>query len=44
MKKIIADNVEAFKLANFIDFFKIYNIIVGHSTTYYPQGNGLVES
>ena len=24
--------------------FQKYNIVLGHSTTYYPQGNGLVES
>jgi len=27
-----------------IIFFKKYNIILGHSTVYYPQGNGLAES
>jgi hypothetical protein len=27
-----------------IIFFQKYNIILGHSTTYYPQGNGLEES
>jgi hypothetical protein len=27
-----------------IDFCHKYNIILGHSTAYYPQGNGLVES
>jgi hypothetical protein len=25
-------------------FFSDYNITLGHSTTYYPQGNGLAES
>jgi hypothetical protein len=27
-----------------INFCQKYNIILGHSTAYYPQGNGLVES
>jgi hypothetical protein len=27
-----------------VDFCNKYNIKLGHSTTYYPQGNGLVES
>jgi len=27
-----------------ISFYNKYHITLGHSTTYYPQGNGLVES
>ena len=27
-----------------IDFCDKYHIILGHSTAYYPRGNGLVES
>ena len=27
-----------------IIFCQKYNIVLGHSTTYYPHGNGLVES
>ena len=27
-----------------VDFCKKYHIILGHSNSYYPQGNGLVES
>ena len=27
-----------------IEFFHKYHITLGHSTTYYPQGNGLAES
>jgi len=27
-----------------IDFYNKYHITLSHSTTYYPQGNGLVES
>lgn len=27
-----------------VSFFQKYNIVLGHSTTNYPQGNGLAES
>jgi hypothetical protein len=27
-----------------VNFFQKYNIVLGHSMTYYPQGNGLDES
>ncbi len=27
-----------------VEFCHKYHIILGHSTTYHPQGNGLVES
>lgn len=27
-----------------IEFYNKYHILLGHYTTYYPQGNGLVES
>jgi len=27
-----------------VSFFQKYNIVLGHSTAYYPQGNGLAES
>jgi transposase InsO family protein len=27
-----------------ISFCQKYNIVLGHSTAYYPQGNGLAES
>lgn len=40
-KKVVTENDQVFKLSTFIDFIERYNIIVGHSTTYYPQGNGL---
>jgi hypothetical protein len=43
-RKIIADNVAAFRSKRLIDFCNQYRITLGHSTTYYPQGNGLVES
>jgi hypothetical protein len=41
---IIIDNEEAFKSKKMDKFCSDYNITLGHSTTYYPQGNGLVES
>ena len=42
--KIITENVQAFKSAKFVIFCQHYNILLGHSTAYYPQGNGLAES
>jgi transposase InsO family protein len=43
-RKIITDNATAFQLKKLIDFCNQYHIGLGHSTTYYPQGNGMVES
>jgi transposase InsO family protein len=43
-RKIITDNAAAFRSKKLIDFYNRYHIGLGHSTTYYPQGNGLVES
>jgi len=43
-RKIVIDNVQAFKSMAMIIFCQKYNIILGHSTAYYPQGNGLTES
>eukprot|EP00253_Pinus_taeda_P018507 PITA_18507 len=42
--KIITDNAAAFKSKKMIEFCNKYNITLGHSTVYYPQGNGIVES
>lgn len=42
--KIIIDNAAAFKSNKMVEFCKKYNITLGHSTAYYSQGNGLVES
>jgi hypothetical protein len=42
--KIIMDNAATFKSKKMEKFCKDYNITLGHSTTYYPQGNGLAES
>jgi hypothetical protein len=43
-QKIVTDNAQAFKSMAMVGFFQNHNIILGHSTTYYPQGNGLTES
>lgn len=43
-EKIITDNTATFKSNKIINFFHKYHITLGHSTTYYPQGNGLAES
>lgn len=42
--KLITDNVVAFKSKRMIDFCHKYQITLGHSTAYYPQGDGLAES
>jgi hypothetical protein len=42
--KIIIDNMTAFNSKKMEKFCKDYNITLGHSTMYYPQGNGLAES
>lgn len=42
--KIITDNAQDFKSRRLIRFFHQYHITLGHSTAYYPQGNGLAES
>ena len=43
-RRIITDNVKAFKSKKIVIFCQSYNITLGHSTTYYPQGNGLAKS
>eukprot|EP00253_Pinus_taeda_P011871 PITA_11871 len=43
-EKIITDNAAAFKSKKIINFCHKYNITLGHSTSYYPQGNGLANS
>jgi transposase InsO family protein len=43
-RKIIADNATTFRSKRLIEFCSQYHITFGHSTTYYPQGNCLVES
>jgi transposase InsO family protein len=42
--KIITDNATTFKSKNMEKFCRNYNITLGHSTSYYPQGNGLAKS
>eukprot|EP00253_Pinus_taeda_P013463 PITA_13463 len=42
--KLITDNAAAFKSKRMVEFCYKYNIILGHSTTYHPQGNGLADS
>eukprot|EP00253_Pinus_taeda_P004970 PITA_04970 len=42
--KLITDNATAFKSKRMVEFCHKYHIILGHSTTYHSQGNGLAES
>ena len=40
----MTNNGKAFTSSKLVKFCSDYNIIMSHSTAYYPQGNGLVES
>lgn len=42
--KMMTDNAQVFKFEKFNRICQKFNIIIGNSTTYYPQGNDLVES
>ena len=42
--KIIINNAAAFGAKKMVEFCHKYQIALGHSTAYYPQGNGLAES
>eukprot|EP00253_Pinus_taeda_P028315 PITA_28315 len=42
--KIITDNATTFKSNKMVEFCNKYNITLGHSTAYYPRGNGLAKS
>eukprot|EP00253_Pinus_taeda_P030600 PITA_30600 len=42
--KLVTDNVAAFKAKELVDMTEPMGIQLVHSTTYYPQGNGLAES
>jgi hypothetical protein len=42
--KIVTENAQDFKSMSMVIFCQKYNILLGHSTTYYPWGNGLAES
>jgi transposase InsO family protein len=44
LAKITTDNAKAFSYAELSSFCFDYGIILSHSSNYYPQGNGLVES
>ena len=43
-RKIVTNNARAFTSTKLVKFYSDYNIISSHSTTYYPQGNGLAKS
>ena len=43
-KRIVTDNAPSFKSKRMVRFYHKYHISLNHSTDYYPQGNGLVES
>jgi hypothetical protein len=43
-RRIMTDNATTFKSKRIVKFCEDYNITLSHSTTYYPQGNGLAES
>ena len=42
-RKIITDNIAAFRSKKMIEFCSKYQITLGNSTAYYPRGNGLAE-
>jgi transposase InsO family protein len=44
LKRIIIDNATSFKAEPLVKFCEQFKISLIHSTPYYPQGNGLVES
>eukprot|EP00253_Pinus_taeda_P016584 PITA_16584 len=44
LQKIITDNDVAFNSKRMVAFCAKYHIVLGHSTAYHPQGNGLVKS
>jgi transposase InsO family protein len=43
-RRIITDNVVAFKSKKLVKLCSYYGITLSHSTTYYPKGNGLAKS
>ena len=43
-RKLVTDNAQSFKSEKMINFYQNHNVILSHSTPYYPQGNGLAES
>ena len=42
--KLVMDNVSYFSSIKIIDFYFEYGITIGHSSDYFPQGNGQEES
>ena len=44
LDKIVTDNAASFKDEPLIQFCEQFGITLIHSTFYYPQGSGLVES
>jgi hypothetical protein len=44
LRNIITDNAVAFQSKKLIELCNQYHIGLGHSTAYYPQGNGLAKS
>lgn len=42
--RLVADNATSFKATPLVNFCQDYGIQLTHSTSYYPQGNGLAES
>eukprot|EP00253_Pinus_taeda_P024218 PITA_24218 len=42
--KIITDNAAAFRAKELVEMCDLMGIKIVHSTSYYPQGNGLAES
>eukprot|EP00253_Pinus_taeda_P001701 PITA_01701 len=42
--QIVTDNATTFSSVKMIEFCHKYQILLHHSTPYYPQGNGLAES
>ena len=40
----VTDNIEKFNSTNMIEFCQKYQVLLHHSTPYYPQGNGLTVS
>ena len=43
-RKLVTDNAQAFKSTKMQNFCQNYNVTLNHSTPYYLEGNGLVES
>jgi len=42
--KITIYNAKAFRSLDLVNFCAQHNIVLSHSSNYYPQGNGLAES